>query len=854
MKLLPTGSRAAAVAICVSGLLAYHNSLGNSFHYDDLHSLVDNPHVRSLGNTLRFFYDPGTFSAMPQARMYRPVLLVTYALNYAVGEYEPFGYHLINLVLHLVNAWLVWLLAHALLNQRQGALLAALLFAVHPVLSEPVNYISSRSSLLATFFFILAFLVLIQASVRGPSRRHYALMAAFCLAGLGSKSIAITFAAVGAAYLTICRPRFKAWTLLIVPSLASLAYVVGTREIVGKALGQPTRPLAEQWATQVKAYVFYAWTSVMPVQLSVEPQFSVSGFGDSHVAIAGLALLSLAVVTLSLRRRSSPIALAAAWSVLTLLPSSLVPLHVLVNEHRLYLPMAGGCIGVAAAVSAGMRLPQRGKMALLALALFTALTIQRNRAWTSEESVWGDAVEKGPLMARPQINLGKEYVTQGKYQEAIDASRRALAIDPSLERAHFNIGTAYLHQEETEQAIASFHRALEINPDLIEARINLGSALKEQGLYVEAVSILRKALSIADLSQIRHNLGSTFLKHGSYDSAEVHFRAALEIDPSSRETWEGLAKVLRVDGRLQSAIDVLTEALQRWPRDVEFLLMVGDMWAAVGRDEDAAQAYRRSGLDDATGYLRLGDQDRRRGRWDQARRHYEQSLRIAEAAASYSGLGKVLFGQGNAAEALVAFRKAARLEPEQSESYLNIGRVSLSLGRVAEALAALERATELEPDRHLSWGLLAQAHVDADDLPAAIKAYEKAIRRAPENSEYYNNVGLLYLREGFLEEARRMYRASLVRKPTVSAWFNLGNLHLEEGSFEEAAGAYEKALELNPAFSDAYVNLASAQLSVGSYAAARASYDRFLELHEQEDELRRKVLEQYEELEDLDGN
>ena len=99
-----------------------------------------------------------------------------------------------------------------------------------------------------------------------------------------------------------------------------------------------------------------------------------------------------------------------------------------------------------------------------------------------------------------------------------------------------------------------------------------------------------------------------------------------------------------------------------------------------------------------------------------------------------------------------------------------------------------------------------------------------------------------------------MYRASLVRKPTVLAWFNLGNLHLEEGSFEEAAGAYEKALELNPAFSDAYVNLASAQLNVGSYAAARASYDRFLELHEQEDELRRKVLEQYEELEDLDGN
>ena len=356
MKLLPTGSRAAAGAICVLGLLAYHNSFGNSFHYDDSHSIVDNFHVRSLDNVPRFFYDPGMFSIMPQARMYRPVLLVTYALNYAVGEYDLFGYHLVNLLLHLVNAWLVWLLAAALLSQRRGGMsghcpantlpadaacvsdstLAALLFTVHPVLSEPVNYISSRSSLLATLFFLLAFLLLAQAARYGPSRRHHVLLAVFCLAGLGSKSIAITFAAVGAVYLVTCRPRFKPWTLLIAPSVASVAYVVGTREIVGKALGQPTRPLIEQWATQLKAFVFYIRTSVMPVQLSVEPQFSVSGPGDSHVIAAGLALLSLAVVLLCLRGRSGPVALAAAWTALTLLPSSLVPLHVLVNEHRLF--------------------------------------------------------------------------------------------------------------------------------------------------------------------------------------------------------------------------------------------------------------------------------------------------------------------------------------------------------------------------------------------------------------------------------------------------------------------------------------------------------------------------------------
>ncbi len=192
--------RVATAVICAVGLLAYHNCFENGFHYDDSHSLVDNPHIRTLSNVGRFFYDPGTFSAMPEARMYRPVLLVSYAVNHALGEYDQFGYHLVNLLLHLANASLVWLVATALLKRSEGALIAALLFVCHPLLSEPVNYISSRSSLLATLFFLLAFRVLIDACRRGSGPRHHLLVTLFCAASLGSKSIAIVFPAVAAVY------------------------------------------------------------------------------------------------------------------------------------------------------------------------------------------------------------------------------------------------------------------------------------------------------------------------------------------------------------------------------------------------------------------------------------------------------------------------------------------------------------------------------------------------------------------------------------------------------------------------------------------------------------------------------
>ncbi|MGB1720017.1 MAG: hypothetical protein ACPHO6_17745, partial [Candidatus Latescibacterota bacterium] len=140
-----TGELRAGVLIVLVGLLAYGNVPGNAFHYDDSHSILENPHIRSLENMPRFFSDPETFSGLSDVRMYRPLLVLSFALNYALGQYDPIGYHLVNVFLHVINGLSLWLLARALQMRPSTALLAGLLFVVHPVLGEPVNYISSRS-------------------------------------------------------------------------------------------------------------------------------------------------------------------------------------------------------------------------------------------------------------------------------------------------------------------------------------------------------------------------------------------------------------------------------------------------------------------------------------------------------------------------------------------------------------------------------------------------------------------------------------------------------------------------------------------------------------------------------------
>ena len=154
-------------------LAVYWNAIDNAFHYDDIHSIVDNPSVRSLDNVPLFFTNLRTFSADVDRGMFRPLLLVSYALNYAAGEYDVAGYRLTNILLHAANACLLAWLTGLVYPGRAAALIAALLFIVHPLATEPVNYISSRSESLAATFYLLTLALYIRARRCNTEGRPY---------------------------------------------------------------------------------------------------------------------------------------------------------------------------------------------------------------------------------------------------------------------------------------------------------------------------------------------------------------------------------------------------------------------------------------------------------------------------------------------------------------------------------------------------------------------------------------------------------------------------------------------------------------------------------------------------------
>ena len=157
----------------------YMNTFSSTFHFDDFHSIVENPSVREIGNIPGYFKDPGMFSGKAGVRMYRPLLLVTYAINYWFDEYNVFGYHLVNILLHVFNTLFVYLIALSLFsivdsrshktqqtpyNSLWPAFISALFFGVHTINTHTVNYISSRSVLLVSFFYLGAFYFYIRSS------------------------------------------------------------------------------------------------------------------------------------------------------------------------------------------------------------------------------------------------------------------------------------------------------------------------------------------------------------------------------------------------------------------------------------------------------------------------------------------------------------------------------------------------------------------------------------------------------------------------------------------------------------------------------------------------------------------
>jgi len=582
------------VLILLVGLLAYANSFTVPFQFDDDSYIVNNPAIRSF----HFIFHPAAVdslferspTALPIALRYafttRIVGYLSFAVNYQLHGLHVVGYHVVNLMIHIACAVLVYLIIAATFNTPffaawgprddealRGLMAAApaLLFVSHPLQTQAVTYLTQRFTSLAACFFLLSLLLYIKARTGLPGSRRFGAYAGSLLAAVAAmltKEFTVTLPVVIALYeLSFldgkARDRVKvlapfAVTLAIIPALVffkqgSLSALDSTmRTFTAADVTNISR--TDYLLTQFRVIMLYLRLLFVPAGQNVDHDVPVyhSLFAlpvlASFLALLALFLLGAFLYALSRRNRAYPeLRLAAfgiAWFFITLsVESSVIPLGELVAEYRLYLPSVGMLAAVVSLASFAARRYSRVKAfspvvlrVLLAacVAVFSTATFQRNLVWASETALWEDAARKSPGRVRPHQNLGLYYESEGRLEDAERELRAALLLAPDNFELHNNLGVVYKKRGAYEPAAQEYRTVLELAPGDVMARYNLGNLYLEQGRTTDAVREYEITVGlIPDYDEAHNNLGIAYQRAGRTAEAVREFDRALQLNPNN---------------------------------------------------------------------------------------------------------------------------------------------------------------------------------------------------------------------------------------------------------------------------------------------------------------------------------
>lgn len=448
--------------IFLAAWAVYWNSLDGEFVFDDTSIVQNNSQIRSLApsNLKHIFGSHYWQTAAGQGGLYRPVVVLSYALNYAAGQLDPWGYHFINVLLHALSAVLVFLIVQDLFGEGTFAFWSGLLFALHPIRTEAVAYVVGRAESLAALFFLAAWWLYLRG-------RWAAAATAFLLAAL-SKESALTFLAVPV-LTDLVRGRKGGWRAYAALAAAAAAALGLRYAVLGGlaplAISGSSNPLAAagtgtRLLTATAVLGKYLWLLVWPAALSADYSFNqipplVAPWSATFLAGAA-GIVAAAGGTAWAWRRSKPLFLCGAFFLATfsLTSNFLRPIGTIMAERLLYLPSLGFTCAVA--YLATRRHAATPALILLAV-LYGGRTVARNADWHDHLALFSSAAEVSPHSSLVQANLANALL-YGK-GDATGAARHAieaLRIEPGDPAAYMTLGDAYAQLGDFPQAVRAY--------------------------------------------------------------------------------------------------------------------------------------------------------------------------------------------------------------------------------------------------------------------------------------------------------------------------------------------------------------------------------------------------------------
>jgi tetratricopeptide (TPR) repeat protein len=659
----------ALLLIFAAVTLAYANHFNNGFHFDDFHTVSNNPSIRSLHNPARFFTDPSTFSVLRNNSTYRPLVTLSLAFDYWLGGgLNPFYFHLDTFIWFLTQLTLMFFLFRAVIPQAMArkmpnlkapvpserwsgeiaALFAVALYGLHPVIAETVNYIVQRGDLDSTMLLVAS----LTLYVLHPGLRKYGVYLLPLALALLVKQPAAIFPALLFAYLLLYEtPSPRDALIACLPSLAVTAVMLWLQVHMIPATFSPGSMSRSAYIiTQPWVALHYFLMFLAPVALSADTDQTALATLFSAEGIAGLAFLAALVYAIWRAARAPRLRAAAfglAWFLLALLPTSLYRLGEVENDHRMYLPFVGLALaaGNVAVLLVRRQAPARIPLAAAAAVILAACgygTVQRNQVWRSEESLWRDVALKSPRNGRGLMNYGHALMVKGNYTEALSYFQRALEFSPDYYLLELNLGVITGELGRDAEAEGHFHRAALLEPN------------DEQPLFY---------------------YGRWLMKRGRVAQAIRDFQISIARNPAYLDPRYALMQAYWDVGKQDLAKSLAAETLQIVPGDAIALRFYRGQAVVDELPNPVAAA--------------------------------EAAVRRAPAPENYLDLSKAYHQALRYEDCIRAAKEAIKLRPDYAEAYNNIASAHADLQQWDEAIAAATEAVRLKPDFALAKNNLA---------------------------------------------------------------------------------------------------------------------------------------------------
>jgi tetratricopeptide (TPR) repeat protein len=629
--------------------LIYANHFHNSFHFDDSHTIENNPYIRNIKNIPLFFKDGTTSSVLPQNQSYRPLVSTTLAIDYWIGKgYNLFYFHLSTFIVFLLQGLLMFFLFRKIIAKNETfktnlaivmAFLATTWYLLHPANAETVNYVIARSDILSTFFVVLAFVLYACSSY---SKKYFLYLIPIIIGGMAKPTV-VMFAPMLLMYVVFFEEEVNLLSIRKKETINALinsvkktipAFVVCILlyvfidKLTPKTWEPGGNSALDYLITQPFVILHYFVTFFWPTGLSADSDWSIlNSIADIRFVIGTAFILGLVIgiIYTSSKKQLRPIGFGIAWFLLALVPtSSIIPLAEVVNDHRMYFPFIGLVFSVTYSIFLILKNYEPSFfnikrfqiiISIFFLTIFSLSaygTVKRNQVWHTEESLWKNVTLKSPLNGRGLMNYGLTQMEKGNYAEAEKQFNKALILTPNYASLYINLAIVKKATGDKKTANEYYLKAIELKPNSSPPHYFYGLFLSEEGKYNESIVEFEKALNLvpSDINTIKALLNN-YQTTEQWGKLNALAKDGLLIDPDDNE----LKMYLNSSLTKKSILDIENDKANVNPTKEKFLDLslkyflankfdksIDAAKKALEIDPNFAEAYNNLG----SGYINLG--------------------------------------------------------------------------------------------------------------------------------------------------------------------------------------------------------------------------------------------------------